>query len=58
MIRIGSRWKTIDKIFVVIGVIDKEGDLWVYYKNSQTLQEYNCRQEAFVGRFSEIVNEN
>jgi hypothetical protein len=57
-VRVGSRWKTVDKTFIVTGIIEKEKDLWVYYKNAQTLQEYNCREEAFVGRFSEIVNEN
>jgi hypothetical protein len=57
-VRVGSKWKTIDKTFIVTGVLEKDNDLWIYYKNSQTLQEYNCRQEAFVGRFSQIVNEN
>ena len=58
MIRIGSKWKTVDNTFIVVDVIEKQGDPWVYYKNIKTLQEYNCRQEAFVGRFGEIVNEN
>jgi hypothetical protein len=58
MIKIGSKWKTVDKKFIVIDVIEKQEDPWVYYKNVQTLQEYNCRAEAFVARFSEIVNEN
>lgn len=30
----------------------KEGDPWVTYINTQTLQEYSCRQEAFLSRFS------
>jgi hypothetical protein len=57
-VRIGSKWKTVDRTFIVTGVLEKEQDLWVYYKNIKTLQEYNCRQEAFVERFSQIVNEN
>jgi hypothetical protein len=58
MIKIGSRWQTVDKKFIVIDVIEKSEDSWVYYKNVQTLQEYNCRAEAFLARFSEIANEN
>jgi hypothetical protein len=58
MIKIGSKWQTVDKKFIVIDVIEKQEELWVYYKNIQTLQEYNCRAEAFVARFGEIVNEN
>ena len=57
-VRVGSKWKTVDKMFIVTEVVEKEKDLWVYYKNIQTLQEYNCRAEAFVARFGEIVNEN
>ncbi len=28
-----------------------ENDPWVEYFNTQTLQEYSCRQEAFLSRF-------
>lgn len=28
-----------------------QGDPWVRYINTQTLQEYQCRQEAFLSRF-------
>ena len=57
-VRVGTKWKTVDRTFIVTGVLEKDNDLWVYYKNAQTLQEYNCREEAFVGRFSQIVNDN
>ena len=34
---------------------NEENDTWVTYHNEETLQEYTCRQEAFLARFSPIV---
>lgn len=34
---------------------NEENDPWVSYYNEQTLQEYTCRQEAFLARFTPIV---
>ena len=30
---------------------NEENDPWVTYYNESTLQEYSCRQEAFLARF-------
>lgn len=38
--------------FKITGLELKDGDPWVTYINTQTLQEYSCRQEAFLSRFS------
>jgi len=34
----------------------EDNDTWVTYVNQVTLQEYNCRWEAFVHRFRPHVN--
>lgn len=41
-------------IFKIKAVYNKEevNDPWVDYVNTKTLQEYSCRQEAFLSRFS------
>ena len=41
-------------VFVIIGNSLKDGDPWVFYKNTRTEQEYSCRQEAFLVRFSPL----
>ena len=33
---------------------NEENDPWVMYVNETTKQEYNCRLEAFLARFSPI----
>lgn len=40
------------KTFQVNGLELKNNDPWVFYINTQTHQEYSCRQEAFLSRFS------
>lgn len=40
------------KIFVITGLEIRENDPWVHYQNQETNQEYSCRQEAFLVRFS------
>lgn len=42
------------KVFKIKAVFNKndENDPWVEYFNIETLQEYSCRQEAFLSRFS------
>jgi hypothetical protein len=41
-----------DRTFQVTVLELKDGNPWVTYINTQTLQEYSCRQEAFLSRFS------
>jgi hypothetical protein len=36
---------------------NEEPDTWVAYHNERTGQEYTCRLEAFLARFSEIAND-
>jgi|Laugresbdmm110sd_1035091.scaffolds.fasta_scaffold143219_2 hypothetical protein len=43
-----------DRTFRVTVLELKDGDPWVTYINTQTLQEYSCRQEAFLSRFSQL----
>jgi len=31
---------------------NEEGDPWVTYQNVDTKQEYTCRKEAFLSRFT------
>jgi hypothetical protein len=42
------------KTFQIIGIELKDSDPWVSYINTQTKQEYTCRQEAFLARFSPL----
>lgn len=42
------------KVFIITGTSLKDNDPWVAYKNTQTEQEYTCRQEAFSSRFSPL----
>ena len=46
------------KVFVVEEVRQVEKDLWVYYHNVATGQEYSCLLDAFSQRFQPIVNES
>jgi hypothetical protein len=41
-----------DRTFQVTVLELKDGNPWVTYINTQTLQDYSCRQEAFLSRFS------
>lgn len=31
---------------------NEEGDPWVTFRNVETKQEYSCRKEAFLARYS------
>lgn len=31
---------------------NEESDAWVTYRNVKTKEEYNCRKEAFLSRFT------
>ena len=57
-VRVGSKWKTIDRTFIVTGIVERDDHIWVYYKNEDTRQEYSCYEESFVHRFTEILNDN
>jgi hypothetical protein len=57
-VTVGSRWWTAQsERFVVIAVIEQEGNTWVHYrndKNKETPEEYSCYLESFLSRFSEL----
>lgn len=42
------------RTFRILGLELRNNDPWVIYTNTQTLQEYSCRQEAFLSRFSPL----
>ena len=42
-------------LFKVTGLELRDNDPWVLYENTQTLESYSCRQEAFLSRFSALV---
>lgn len=43
-------------VFQINRVYTKEddNDPWVEYQNVETLQEFSCRQEAFLSRFTPL----
>jgi hypothetical protein len=57
--KMATRFTSADgKIFVVEEVRQVEKELWVYYHNSKTGQQYSCLLDAFSQRFSPMVNES
>jgi hypothetical protein len=42
-------------LFKVTGIELRDNDPWVLYENTQTLESYSCRQEAFLSRFFALV---
>ena len=44
------------RTFEVIERYQRDEDLWIRYRNQLTQQEYTCRLEAFLARFSPKVN--
>jgi spore coat polysaccharide biosynthesis protein SpsF (cytidylyltransferase family) len=57
-VRVGTKWKTVDKTFIVTCIVEKDNHIWIHYNNADTKQEYSCYEESFIHRFSEIVNEH
>ena len=55
----GTRvWDGKDKYFKVLGIFDKDGEQWVYYREDKGMaisalecQEYSCLLESFKTRF-------
>jgi len=56
-IKIGSKWSTIDQVFVVTDLKEQSDECWVFYKNISTGNEFSCLKGAFTQRFSQILNE-
>lgn len=51
----GSKWASIDNIFVVIHTIEIEGHTWVHYRLESSNQEYSCYVESFLERFTPVL---
>ena len=49
----GEYYFSVDrKVFEVLELYIQDGELWVRYNNTQTLQEYTCLRDAFLARYS------
>ena len=50
-------WSTSDRNeFLVLQVVDVEGNTWVHYRNIKTGQEHSCYADSFEQRFKPEVN--
>ncbi len=50
----GSKWSSnFERFFEIIDIKDN----WVFYKNIETNQEYHCLIDAFLYKFTRILNE-
>ena len=54
--KIGSLWASADRRFKVNDIKIVDNEIWIYYNNVLTKQEYSCLKEAFLQRFTEIIN--
>ena len=55
---LGDRYRSSEwKEFEIIATRLVENDPWVEYRNVETSQEYSCRTEAFLARFSPSVRQ-
>ena len=50
------RWRGQDQEMHVVAIWNpnEEPDAWIRYRNSRTQQEYTCRLEAFLSRYTPI----
>ena len=53
--KIGSKWYSIDTVFVVIHTIELDGRTWVHYRKEFDEKEYSCYAESFVERFTAML---
>jgi hypothetical protein len=58
MIKVGSRWESVDKQFRVLAVVEADGHTWVHYREDLGIKvpvlecrEYSCYEESFLVRF-------
>ena len=51
-----GRWRGQDVEMELLAVYapNEEPDTWIKYRNARTLQEYTCRWEAFLSRYTPI----
>jgi hypothetical protein len=55
-IKEGSRWSSITKVFIVLHIIERDGHVWIHYRdeNGEPPMEYSCYQESFLSRFTPL----
>lgn len=58
MIKVGSRWESVDKQFRVLAIVEHEGHIWIHYREDLGIKvpvlecrEYSCYEESFLLRF-------
>lgn len=57
--KIGSKWLGNNgDIFEIDDVRNINGETWVFYTNTFTMQTYSCLIDAFQARFREHINLN
>ena len=49
---VGCKYRSSDKEFVITDLPILDNDAWVAYSNIKTKEQYSCRLEAFLDRFS------
>ncbi len=57
IIKEGSKWSSVDgKTFLVLAVIEKEGHVWIHYRDEgkSNNKEYSCYVESFRSRFTPL----
>lgn len=56
-VKIGSRWQGSDRSeFTVRGIIEEDGGVWVHYGRHAQDTTYSCLIDAFLHRFTEVLN--
>ena len=51
----GSKWISIDEVFVVLHTIELDGHIWIHYRKEKSDQEYSCYMESFLERFTPVL---
>jgi hypothetical protein len=54
----GTKWSSSDgKLFYILGTMEENDKLWVYYRNDKTPpEEFSCYAESFEHRFTPVIN--
>jgi hypothetical protein len=54
--KVGSLWSGGNRRFKINDIKIVDNNTWIYYNNVLTKQEYSCLKEAFLQRFTEVIN--
>jgi hypothetical protein len=56
-VKVGSRWQGSDRSeFTVRDIIEEDGGVWIHYGRYAQDTTYSCLIDAFLHRFTEILN--